>query len=261
MLDPGGAEHRVHSANRSSSHADGDLESFADRWAAATDNGERDRLLAGALESGLIADAAVAQTQTQMKAFWHIREGHSAGQKPEGAVWKHDVSVPVSKIPDFIGQLRLMAVAYDKTRVGSSDARLFVRDAVAADVILPRFLSPGDESRVALSLHNVDGAPGDYQVKLESSGAVALDRPFAETKRLAANQRDLLAVPINAGEVGLATVSVAVEGPGGFLQAACGFIQPGVGWWEPFSWVRPRTEEIVPRPRGRDGSQPWRGAG
>lgn len=63
-----------------------------------------ERLLARALERGLIADAAVAQTQTQMKAFWHIREGHSAGQKPEGAVWKHDVSVPVSKIPDFIGQ-------------------------------------------------------------------------------------------------------------------------------------------------------------
>ncbi len=119
-------------------------------------------------------------------------------------------------IPDFIGQLRLMAVAYDKTKVGSSDARLFVRDAVTADVILPRFLAPGDQSRLALSLHNVDGAPGDYQVKLESSGVVSLDRPFAETKRLAANQRDLLTVPIKAGEVGLATVAVAVQGPGGF---------------------------------------------
>jgi FAD/FMN-containing dehydrogenase len=63
-----------------------------------------ERLLTGALESGLIADAAVAQTETQEKAFWHIREGHSAGQKPEGAVWKHDVSVPVSKIPDFIAR-------------------------------------------------------------------------------------------------------------------------------------------------------------
>ncbi len=63
-----------------------------------------ERLLAKALGDGLIADAAVAQTQTQMKTFWHIREGHSAGQKPEGAVWKHDISVPVSKIPAFIEQ-------------------------------------------------------------------------------------------------------------------------------------------------------------
>jgi len=63
-----------------------------------------ERLLAKALGDGLIADAAVAQTETQMKQFWHIREGHSAGQKPEGAVWKHDISVPVSKIPAFIEQ-------------------------------------------------------------------------------------------------------------------------------------------------------------
>jgi FAD/FMN-containing dehydrogenase len=63
-----------------------------------------ERLLAKALGDGLIAAAAVAQTETQMKQFWHIREGHSAGQKPEGAVWKHDVSVPVSKIPAFVEQ-------------------------------------------------------------------------------------------------------------------------------------------------------------
>jgi FAD/FMN-containing dehydrogenase len=77
-----------------------------------------ERLLAGALERGLIADAAVAQTETQMKAFWHIREGHSAGQKPEGAVWKHDVSVPVSKIPDFIGQANAaIAKSFPGTRI------------------------------------------------------------------------------------------------------------------------------------------------
>ena len=77
-----------------------------------------ERLLAGALERGLIADAAVAQTETQMKAFWHIREGHSAGQKPEGTVWKHDVSVPVSKIPDFIGQANAaIEKAFPGTRI------------------------------------------------------------------------------------------------------------------------------------------------
>jgi hypothetical protein len=119
-------------------------------------------------------------------------------------------------IPDFIGQLRLMAVAYDKTKVGSADGRIFVRDAVSADVILPRFLAPGDQSRVALSLHNVDGQAGDYQVKLEASGAVSLDRPFAETRRLAANQRELLTAPLKAGDVGFAKVAVTVQGPGNF---------------------------------------------
>ena len=63
-----------------------------------------ERLLAGALEDHLILDAVVAQSQTQAKAFWSVREHQSAGQKPEGATWKHDVSVPVSQVATFIGE-------------------------------------------------------------------------------------------------------------------------------------------------------------
>ena len=120
------------------------------------------------------------------------------------------------EIPDFIGQLRLMAVAYDKDKVGSGEARLFVRDAVTADVILPRFLAPSDTGRVALSLHNVDGQSGDYTVTLEATGSVALERPVRETKRLAANQRELMTWPLKGGEVGFGKVAVAVSGPGNY---------------------------------------------
>jgi FAD/FMN-containing dehydrogenase len=61
-----------------------------------------ERLLAKALEDELIQDAAIAQTEAQGKAFWALRENQSAGQKREGAAWKHDVSVPVSRMADFI---------------------------------------------------------------------------------------------------------------------------------------------------------------
>jgi FAD/FMN-containing dehydrogenase len=61
-----------------------------------------ERLLAQALADDLIQDAAVAQTEAQGKAFWALRENQSAGQKREGAAWKHDVSVPVSRMADFI---------------------------------------------------------------------------------------------------------------------------------------------------------------
>ena len=50
----------------------------------------------------LITDAAVAQNEAQAAAFWALREGQSAVQKPEGPAWKHDVSVPVSQVPAFI---------------------------------------------------------------------------------------------------------------------------------------------------------------
>jgi FAD/FMN-containing dehydrogenase len=59
-------------------------------------------MLESALEAGLMRDAAVAQSETQAKAFWALRENQSAAQKAEGAAWKHDISVPVSAIADFM---------------------------------------------------------------------------------------------------------------------------------------------------------------
>jgi FAD/FMN-containing dehydrogenase len=61
-----------------------------------------ERVLARAFENELILDAAIAQNAQQAKDFWRIREDQSSGQKPEGAEWKHDISVPVSKVADFI---------------------------------------------------------------------------------------------------------------------------------------------------------------
>jgi FAD/FMN-containing dehydrogenase len=61
-----------------------------------------ERVLARAFEDELILDAAIAQSEQQANAFWRIREDQSAAQKPEGAEWKHDISVPVSKIAAFI---------------------------------------------------------------------------------------------------------------------------------------------------------------
>jgi FAD/FMN-containing dehydrogenase len=74
-----------------------------------------ERLLGGALEDGLILDAAIAQTEGQARAFWNLRENQSGGQKAEGAAWKHDVSVPVSRIADFIDQASAAVMKIDPT--------------------------------------------------------------------------------------------------------------------------------------------------
>ena len=70
-----------------------------------------ERLLASSLEDGLIRDAALAQNQTQARAFWRLREEQSAAQKPEGVTWKHDVSVPVSCVPEFLARAGAAAQA------------------------------------------------------------------------------------------------------------------------------------------------------
>ncbi|HZV84308.1 MAG TPA: FAD-linked oxidase C-terminal domain-containing protein, partial [Brevundimonas sp.] len=61
-----------------------------------------ERLLTVAFEKGLITDASIAQNDGQRAAFWKVREEQSAAQKPEGGGWKHDVSVPLSRIADFL---------------------------------------------------------------------------------------------------------------------------------------------------------------
>ncbi len=66
------------------------------------DRATAERALADAVEAGLIDDAALASTPAQAAALWRLREGISESQKPEGASIKHDISVPVSRIPAVV---------------------------------------------------------------------------------------------------------------------------------------------------------------
>src|SRR5437667_6994814 len=59
-------------------------------------------MLEAALEEKNILDAAVAQSETQARAFWSLREFISEAQAHEGQNIKHDVSIPISSIADFI---------------------------------------------------------------------------------------------------------------------------------------------------------------
>jgi D-lactate dehydrogenase (cytochrome) len=63
-----------------------------------------EEVLAAAAERGLIEDATIAESLDQANAFWHIREILPEVQKPEGGSVKHDVSVPIASIPEFLEQ-------------------------------------------------------------------------------------------------------------------------------------------------------------
>lgn len=58
--------------------------------------------LAERLEAGEVGDGVVAQSEMQAKKLWALRENISEAQKIEGISIKHDVAVPVSRIPDFL---------------------------------------------------------------------------------------------------------------------------------------------------------------
>jgi len=58
--------------------------------------------LAEAYDEGLVLDVAIASSVAQAEAMWHIRDHVPEAQTREGASIKHDISVPVSRIPAFI---------------------------------------------------------------------------------------------------------------------------------------------------------------
>ncbi|ESQ83706.1 D-2-hydroxyacid dehydrogenase [Asticcacaulis sp. AC466] len=61
-----------------------------------------ERLLEAAFEEELVLDAVIAQNETQAAEFWRLREDHSAAEKAEGAAWKHDISVPLSRMAEYM---------------------------------------------------------------------------------------------------------------------------------------------------------------
>jgi FAD/FMN-containing dehydrogenase len=73
--------------------------------APTRDSGLRDSVeatLAAALEDGDIRDAVLAESESQAEAFWKLRETIAEAEKTDSMSVKHDVSVPVSSMPDFI---------------------------------------------------------------------------------------------------------------------------------------------------------------
>ena len=63
--------------------------------------GQFERLLESALADGCVTDAVVAENIGQARQLWHIRESIPLAQAQEGLNIKHDISIPVSRIPDF----------------------------------------------------------------------------------------------------------------------------------------------------------------
>jgi uncharacterized protein YfaS (alpha-2-macroglobulin family) len=122
----------------------------------------------------------------------------------------------VFDIADFAGTARVMAVAWSKDRVGRAQGDVTIRDPVVLTATLPRFLLSGDHGTMNLELDNVEGQAGDYRLELKSEGVNVTGSAAPQVIKLAAKQRNSVAVPLAANAAGNAAVTVRVSGPGGF---------------------------------------------
>ncbi len=70
------------------------------------------------LEGGEVTDGVLAQSRDQVRQLWALRENISEAQKREGVSIKHDVAVPVARVPEFLSRAEpLLTAAFPGVRI------------------------------------------------------------------------------------------------------------------------------------------------
>ena len=155
-------------------------------------------------------------------------------------------------IPDFNGELRLMAQAWTDDRYGMAQAKTVVAAPLVAELAAPRFLAGGDQTTLALDLSNLTDTPQTLAVQLKAEGQLSLLGNAQQSLTLSPGQRSTLQIPVKAqGGYGSGVVEVTVNGlnvPGETLA--------------PFSreWtlgVRPAYPALLKHYRAVLKDQPW----
>ena len=119
-------------------------------------------------------------------------------------------------LPAFNGTVRLMAVAWSASGVGQAEADVVVADPVVLSASLPRFLAPGDTSRLLLELTHADGPAGTVGLHIDAPAGLDLDLSALPAEiTLAEGGTDRITLPLTAREIGDHVIGVTLRSPDG----------------------------------------------
>jgi uncharacterized protein YfaS (alpha-2-macroglobulin family) len=116
-------------------------------------------------------------------------------------------------LPSFNGTVKIMAVAWSKKAVGQANADVLVRDPVVVTASLPRFMQPGDQSRILLEIVHATGPIGRMSLDVSSAGLKLGDVPSGFD--LGDKAKQVFAIPVTADTIGTQTIEVALTTPDG----------------------------------------------
>lgn len=129
-----------------------------------------------------------------------------------------EVAVPLT-IPEFNGEIRLMAFAYKGDRFGSAERAMKVSDRVVVTPALPRFLAPGDSLSMPVTAFNTTAEPTTVLFDISTSGPVRMVQKQAELE-VPANQERFVPLGLVAGpQIGAASVRVRARAFGEILES------------------------------------------
>ncbi|OCG07769.1 hypothetical protein A9G13_06030 [Gilliamella sp. wkB178] len=101
-------------------------------------------------------------------------------------------------LPNFNGELRLMAQAWDDNRFGKTEQKMVVAAPVVAELSIPRFLSGGDKAVLALDLNNLTEKAQTLQIDVATTGLIQQTISKLNTITIDSKQRQIISVPITA---------------------------------------------------------------
>ncbi len=139
-----------------------------------------ERLLETALENECVTDAVVAENLTQANQLWHIRESIPLAQAEEGLNIKHDISIAVSRIPEFVEKTdRLLAEAIPGVRMVNfghlGDGNLHYNVQAPADGDSKAFLRDREEEVNTIVYDSVASFEGSISAE-HGVGSLKLDK-------------------------------------------------------------------------------------
>ena len=136
--------------------------------------------LGAAFEQGVAQDAVVAASDAQVRALWALREGISEAQNHEGPSLKHDISVPVSRIPDFIARTdQALQQAFPGVRivayghVGDGNLHYNISKPIGAE-------DAAFKAQAEAIMHVI------YDQTLHYAGSISAEHGLGQSKRLVA---------------------------------------------------------------------------
>jgi alpha-2-macroglobulin len=116
-------------------------------------------------------------------------------------------------IPQFSGDLRIMAVAYKDEAFGSANKNMKVADPLVISTALPRFASPNDEIQVPVNITNTTKQAANVTATVSLSGGLSVVGSASQTLMIPAEKEGRAYFAVKAApSIGNATVNVVVSG-------------------------------------------------
>lgn len=134
-------------------------------------------------------------------------------------------------LPDFNGTVKLMAVVWSDTGIGEAEQDVLVRDPVVLSAFAPRFLTPGDRSRIRLEMTHAFGPTGAFELTLGTSAGLAMEGGTRTVRLTEDGQKLTLDLPVEATAPGAPRFEAFLKTPDGRVLSKS--ITLAVQWNDP----------------------------